>query len=212
MPRPTQTKLYHFTHVDNLATVLTQGLWCDAEMQGSSLLAKEVGDRAVKDRRRSLPVGAGAGGVTADYVPFYFAPRSPMMYVISKGGVPEYTGGLDPLIYLITIPELLQAHDCQCVISDGNCASTITRFGEDPAFLDTTIDWDLMRERYWHNTPEDGDRMRRRAAEFLVHRHVPASAIHSLATRNTRMLERVQRLLVEHSVELPATVEADWYY
>ena len=181
-------------------------------MQGNGLLAEEVGDRGIKDRRRSLPVRAGPRGVAADYVPFYFAPRSPMMYVISQGSVPEYTGGLDPLNYLVTVPELLQTHNCRCVISDGNSASTITRFDEDLALLDTMVDWDLMCETYWRNTPADGDRMRRRAAEFLVHRHVPARALQSLATRNEQMLERVRQLLVEHSVELPSTIEADWYY
>jgi len=41
-------------------------------------------------------------GCVADYVPFYFAPRSPMLYKLHKGGVPNYTGGQDPLVYLVS--------------------------------------------------------------------------------------------------------------
>ena len=36
----------------------------------------EVGHRGVKERRRTRAVDVGSGGVTADYVPFYYAPRS----------------------------------------------------------------------------------------------------------------------------------------
>lgn len=71
------TAVYHFTHIDHLAGIIADGLVCDTEVAGA--LTQEVGNHGIKASRRRIPVKAGPGGVVADYVPFYFAPRCPMM-------------------------------------------------------------------------------------------------------------------------------------
>ena len=88
MPRPVPTRLYHFTHVSHLATIVRDGLLCDAQAHVGDRLRIEVGNREIKTQRRQRPVLCGPGGVVADYVPFYFAPRSPMLYAIKGGNVP----------------------------------------------------------------------------------------------------------------------------
>jgi hypothetical protein len=55
----------------------------------------------------------------ADYVPFYFAPRSPMLYKLHKGGVPNYTNGQDPLVYLVSSAEAVAASGASFVFSGG---------------------------------------------------------------------------------------------
>ena len=48
-------------------------------------------------------VPIGPGGAVSDYVLFYFAPRSPMMYAIHRGNVPTYGElgtGIDYLVRL----------------------------------------------------------------------------------------------------------------
>lgn len=181
-------------------------------MQSNGLLQAEVGDRGVKLRRRERLVDVGPGGVTADYGPFYYAPRSPMMYVISKGRVPEYQDGLDPLVYLLTTPELIAAAGCRAIISDGNCASALTEFSADPADFDRLVDWDLMAATMRKDTIDDGDRMRRRAAEFLVHQHVPWSVISAIATRTKPMLDKALAILGGLDVTIAAKVRPAWYY
>jgi len=142
--RPVPTPLYHFTHISHLETVLAAGLRCDAAMQGTDELVNEVGNLDVKQRRRGRQVPVSPFGVTADYVPFYFAPRSPMMYAIHTGNVAQYSGGLDPLVYLVTTPEQAAAAGRAYVITDGNCASALTEFSADLADLDELVDWSIM--------------------------------------------------------------------
>ena len=54
----------------------------------------------------------------ADYVPFYFAPRSPMVFKLAKGGVPTYTDGQDPLIYLMSTVEAVVQAGLRYLFSD----------------------------------------------------------------------------------------------
>ena len=42
---------------------------------------------SIQDRRSIKSVPCGVGGSLHDYVPFYFAPRSPMLYTIHRGNL-----------------------------------------------------------------------------------------------------------------------------
>jgi hypothetical protein len=65
-----------------------------------SALLVEAADLDIKAARKNARVPLSPFGCVADYVPFYFTPRSPMPYKLAKKGVPTYTDGQDPLIYL----------------------------------------------------------------------------------------------------------------
>jgi len=92
----------HFTHMKNLRGIIEDGLESDTRLAKAGRNVVECADREIKSSRRRMPVQVDPGGVVADYVPFYFAPRSPMMYRIWKGGVDGYADGIDPLVYLVT--------------------------------------------------------------------------------------------------------------
>jgi hypothetical protein len=163
--------IMHFTHIKNLPGILAAGcVQADSLVDRASALQVEAGDLGVKANRKQHPVTIAPFGYVADYVPFYFAPRSPMLYVISRGSVPTYTEGQEPLIYLVSTAEAVAVTGAACLFSDGNCASTVTQVYSDLTLLDTAVDWPIMATRIWKNTAEDPDRMRRRMAEFLVHK------------------------------------------
>ena len=91
---------YHFTHVSNLARILRDGeLRSDSVVSHSGRLSVEVGDPEVKAKRRLFVVPVPPGGVLADYVPFYFAPRSPTMFRAASGRVPGFDGMLSATLY-----------------------------------------------------------------------------------------------------------------
>jgi hypothetical protein len=55
-------------------------------------------------RRKRLPVSCHPGTCVGDYVPFYFCPRSVMLYVISRRNHSSltYRGGQAPIVHLET--------------------------------------------------------------------------------------------------------------
>ncbi len=69
-----------------------------------------------------------------------------------------------------------------------------------------------MKETYWHDTDKDGDRKRRRQAEFLVHQFCAWELITEVGVINRQIADRV-RAILEPAVHQPAvTVRRGWYY
>lgn len=172
----------------------------------------DVADETIKSFRQRKVVPCGPGGHICDYVPFYFAPRSPMLYRISQGGVASYAGGQSALVYLVTTVEKLVTEGLRCVFTNGNAAAVITDFFHELERLDHEVDWPLMSARYWNNTDEDGDRRRRRQAEFLVHREVPIGMIDYIAVIDSTTRASLQSLLPDAARHIEVTVRPDWYY
>lgn len=166
----------------------------------------------MKEQRRQRPVPIEPGRVIADYVPSYFAPRSPTMFAIHKGNVPEYRGGIDPLIYLVTTIERLMELGIDCVFTDGNAATGFTRFSGALADLDDLIDWPLMHERMWRDTPEDGDRRRRRMAECLASGPVPWAAFVEVAARSDERPREATDALATIGVIADVSIQREWYF
>lgn len=214
--RPNPTLILHFTHVDNLPRILKAGrLFSDASV--GPQLATNVGAVEIKARRRHRPVPCSPGGIVADYVPFYFAPCSPMMFRIAcdhrYGKQGCYQGGDDPLVYLVSTVEKVHVAGLSWVASDGNCAAGLTTFSTELDELAGLVDWPLMRAKVWKDIPEDMDRKRRRAAEFLVHREFPLRLLAGYAVRTAERQEQVRQVFRDAGMIEPyVRVRPDWYY
>ncbi len=203
----------HFTHVTNLTGILAAGcLQADSSVRRGSQLLIEAADLGIKARRRTIPVPFAPYGCVADYVPFYFAPRSPMLYKLWRGGVPGYVDGQDPLIYLVSTVEAVANSGLRYVFSDGNCAAAVTQLACDLTLLDSMVDWELMRSQMWNNTAEDPDRMRRRMAEFLVHGRLPVGCMTRIVVRTEGPKRQVEAMLMACGVRLPVLALPDWYF
>ncbi len=187
MTTPQRGLLFHFTHVDNLASVASTGLRSDNDVATSRTSFVEVAHRHIKDRRQEQAVPLAPGGVVADYVPFYFAARSPMLYAIHKGGVSTYANGQSEIVYLVTSVDTIVQAPLPFVFTDRNASLTFAHFGNDVTDIDRFVDWELMDSRWFSDTPQKPDRKERRMAEFLVHGTVPWAAFVGIAAQSPAM-------------------------
>lgn len=216
VPAAADCWIYHFTHVDNLSAVLAAAcLSCDAVAR-QGMTRTEVGATDIKESRRRRAIPIAPGGHVGDYVPFYFAPRSPMMYRIAcdhRDSVPDrYRGGDMPLAYLVTTVGAVVSAGLTWVATDGNAATATTEFTSDLKVMAELIDWPLMKAERWNNTAEDPDRQRRRQAEFLVHHELPLTLIHWVGVQSDRYRSQVGKLLVDHALGQRIIVRPGWYY
>lgn len=201
----------HFTHVDNLATIVRDGVLADTRLGGNGAALVDVGMPSIKASRRVRRVPTGVGGVVADYVPFYFAPRSPMMSSISHGRVPQYQDGCDALVYLVTSVENLVEAGMDVVTSDRNAALAVAAFEVPSDDWGGAIDWDLMQARWWNNTADEPDRRERRMAECLVHGSLPWSVVDGVVTKTDRVAQAARDVIAAAGSATPVSVRPDWY-
>lgn len=165
---------------------------------------------SVQGKRARTNVPCGPGGCLHDYVPFYFAPRSPMLYAIHKGLV-ECPDGQNGLACIVSTTELILAASLGYAFTDGHGIMALTNFYDDLSHLDR-IDWAVMRSRYWNDTADHPDRKRRRQAEFLVHKFVPWKCVLGIGVNKTAAVATVRNLLGEFGESADIRVKPDFFF
>ena len=101
---PSKPKIYHIVHFDRLASILVDNyLWCDREIISRDCAGTSIGMSKIKLRRlNELRLTSYPDLFVGDCVPFYFCPRSVMLYIISRGNHFElsYQNGQESIIHL----------------------------------------------------------------------------------------------------------------
>ena len=203
--------IYHITHLDNLAGIIAAGgLWSDRRVQEQGVVTV-IGFDHIKRRRLEIEVDCHPGTNVGDYVPFYFCPRSVMLYVIDRRHTElSYHGGQRKIVHLVsTIEGAVQAAgDRPWAYSDGNAGAFYTKFYADLARISEIINWSAVRAHDWR----DPAVKEKKQAEFLVHDHFPWTALHEIGVLERSIAEQVEQLL-ESAVHTPSVrVHSDWYY
>lgn len=212
MTTPRRGLLFHITHIDNLRSIIEHGLLCDGSSDPAMLPHKEIGKSSIKEGRDSRNVPVSPFGVVSDYVPFYFAARSPMLYTIHEGNIEEFQGSQDDIVHLVTSVESVAASEHAFVVTDRNAYYPYADFTNDLSRIDEFIDWELMESKWWGKTIDEPDRVERRMAEFLVYRFLPVTALIGIGTRTQAVAERVEVLLTSLDVNIKVGVRPGWYY
>jgi hypothetical protein len=214
-PIPPEPKIYHITHMNNLPRILEAGvLWSDAKRLELGLACDIVGMSGIKQRRiQELPVPCHPGTKVGHYVPFYFCPRSIMLYILYMGNHPDltYRGGQRPIVHLqIDVAQAVTWADIAGVrwaFSDCNAGTRYAVFYNDLADMDH-INWYAVHAHDFRNAQiKEG-----KQAEFLIHESVPFSLIEKIGVHNEVILQQINAMLGEAGQDLAVSVERSWYF
>jgi len=212
-PRPS---IFHITHVANLASIVAAGgLRSDAAMIQAGGPAAPIGMSTIKQRRLSLDVTCHTGDKVGEYVPFYFCPRSLMLFVIYRQNHPDlvYREGQGPIVHLeADLHEVVKwAAACRrrwaFTLSNAGAYYTATNFRADVANLDE-IDWNAVAATDFR----DPVVKEAKQAEFLVHDEFPWGLV-----RRIGVLSQGTKTLVEAAISSgghrpPVEIVPGWYY
>ena len=165
----------------------------------------------IKERRLKLPLDSHFNLFVGDCVPFYFCPRSVMLYVIYMANHVElsYRGGQGAIVHLEanlrqTIVRLSQKKR-RWAFTTSNAGSRFFEDYSDLALLDK-IDWKAVQAAKWT------DCMERKQAEFLVEHSFPWEQISRIGVLSQRVYKQAVAALADAAHKPVIEVKPEWYY
>jgi hypothetical protein len=212
---PSSPKIYHITHIDNLPSIATSmGLVSDAQRIASDLSCSVVGMSIIKQRRlEEIAVACHPSTTVGQYVPFYFCPRSIMLYILRMGNHPDvsYRGGQSSIVHLqadfYQVITWAKANAVPWAFSSGNAGSYLTSFYKNPAQLGE-IDWNAIRSTDFRDAKiKEG-----KQAEFLMFNVFPWTLIEKVGTIDPTIATKAKMALVNASHQPTIAVEPTWYF
>lgn len=212
---PLRPKIYHITHIDNLAAIARSGkLVSDAERITRNIECSLVGMSTIKRRRlEEIEVSAHPGTKVGQYVPFYFCPRSIMLYILHMGNHPDltYRGGQQPIVHLeadldaaITWAE---AQALPWTFTDRNAGIYFAEFYRRREDL-IHIDWNAVAARDFR----DAQVKEGKQAEFLTFGTFPWTLIQKIGTINDIVAAQVKQAIAGCLHQPIIEVERGWYF
>lgn len=224
MPAPRPTRLFHITAIANLPSICGAGaLLAKHAGAAAGITYQNIAYQGAQTARARRQVPDPPGGSVHDYVPFYFAPRSPMLFTINAGNVAECPWRQADIVHFETTVERVLSAGQPFVFYDRNATLAFSEACTDLARLDDLVAWDLLTEapqldgfcKFWNNRREPArytDRMERRQAEFLVRDRVPLARLTRLGVIDAARQAQVRSILARAATPVKVDVMTEWYY
>lgn len=217
MPPPTRPKIYHILHVDRLSSVIADGcLLSDSQVAERDRKGTVIGMNQIKQRRLVLPLTSRPGLHVGDCVPFYFCPRSVMLFMIYRRNAElAYQGGQEHIVHL--------EFDLHKVVAWANAeprqwAFTLSNAGayafEDRCDLAqlSEVDWAAVSARQWAGPGVPSSVKQGKQAEFLVERSVPWTLVERIGISQATISNDIGHAMANATHRPVVERLPDWYY
>ena len=211
---PKQPHIFHITHVDNLASIIAgEALVSDAQRTDKGVQVTDIGNSKIKNRRLGLDVKCHPGTKVGEYVPFYFCPRSIMLYLIHKGNHPDvcYRRGQDDIIHLEAdlnkVVEWATSNNRKWAFSNGNAGTRYTQFFNALNNL-SELNWDAISS----NNFQESAVKEAKQAEFLFYSNFPWRLFDQIGVINKNVFDKVEKLLIGAQYKPKVVLKPEWYY
>jgi hypothetical protein len=146
------------------------------------------------------------------YVPFYFCPRSVMLFLIATRN-PElsYRGGQGPIAHLeadlYNVIAWLQGRDRRWAFSLSNAGARLVEFRNQIADL-PEIHWQAVDAKDWRDvTIKQG-----KQAEFLVRDSFPWQLVDVIGVHSQAVAQRVSQAIAQSEHQPQIEIRQEWYY
>lgn len=223
MPPPAAPKIYHIVHVDRLPSIIAEGgLLCDAEIvrrtAAAPAMGTTIGMTSIKERRlNELELSSHPGLRVGGCVPFYFCPRSIMLYLIHCANHAElaYRGGQGPIVHLEAD---LRDSVAWAERNRSRWAFTLSNAGayyfEDRADLGQldAINWDAVQTNRWAGNGISRSVKEGKQAEFLIETSFPWQLVTRIGVRSQQVYGQVRAALQAAENKPHVEIKPDWYY
>jgi len=213
MPVPPRPSIFHITHVDNVPSIVSNGgLISDAALIARKSVAT-IGMSSIKQRRLTLPVTCHPGDFVGDCVPFYFCPRSIMLFIIHCANHPDlsYRGGQEPIVHLE-----LDLHNVVAWATTNQRRWSFTLSNAGASYAEFRSRLDQLDDINWNAVASTDFRSQvvkeGKQAEFLVNTFVPWDLVTRIGVHSQRVAAQVAGVISQATHRPRVDVVQQWYY
>jgi ssDNA thymidine ADP-ribosyltransferase, DarT len=207
------------THVDNIPHILQHGI-THRNSQKANPNYVSIGDSILIGNRNTKEVlvtnglegyGFSETIIIGNFIPFYFGLRTPMLYVIQKGGnfVPKITPP-EEIIYCVSSVQKIIDEGMLFFFTDGHATNNLTTFfnKEKVNEINNLVDLKAANLKYW-KTDSDLDLKRRKESELLVKQDVPNTCIIGYICYNETIKSKLLKMGLQ---EKEVVVRHNYYF
>lgn len=213
MTTPAKPKIYHIVHVDRLPSIIeNDGLLCDAQMVGRQGTGTVIGMDTIKERRlKELTLSSHPDLYVGRCVPFYFCPRSVMLYLLYRGNHPDvtYRGGQGPIVHLeadlYRTVKWAEINNMRWAFTLSNAGSS---YFEDRNDLNSLgeIKWQAVQARKWERNKDE------KQAEFLLETRFPWQLVDRIGVYSQGIATQALGDLAHSDYKPRVEIKKRWYY
>ena len=188
MQEPNIRALYYITHIDNLSSILSQGILSHARVRTEGVQDTTIYNVDIINRRRNKYTPANKS--LWHYANLYFQPRNAMMYRM------VHQKHSDNLAVVGVNKKVL--YEQGVVITDGNAANSQTQFHPISDGLEVLRkQWTVIQEEWWNNT---GGSKRKMMSECLVPNDVRPGHIQEIYVAKNEKREVVREIIGNRNI------------
>lgn len=212
MSVPNRPKIYHIVHVDKLVSIIQDKyIWSDAEMARRSPSGTVIGMSSIKQRRMGLELASRPGLRVGDCTPFYFCPRSVMLFLIHKDNHPDmtYHGGQEPVVHLeADLYDSIAWADANSLRWAFTLSNAGSYYFEDRCSVSELrdVNWEAVQSTNWSAHKEA------KQAEFLMERCFPWHAVERIGVCSLQAQMAVSKILASTGHNTSVCHMPNWYY
>lgn len=187
---------YRMTHIDNIEDILNVGLVRSSSPKANPSYVS-IGDKTAIETRKHRVLADGSN--IGEYIPFYFGPRTPMLYVIQNGYNNVQRRSAEEIVYcVIAIRDILET-DIPCIFTDGHALNKISKIYPKKFLseIDKYVNFKDVYIRDWNDAP---DAKRLKEAELLIKADLDAHFIRYFLVYNEEAKQKLLSLRILDSM------------
>jgi len=197
-----EQRIYHVTHVTNLAGILER-----RSIIAGAQPTLDLSPAELRNERREIPVPGSADATIADFVPFFLSPDAALWQSLRAGldhprlSVSARSADSLEFVFLVSTVRHVVASERAFLIADRNVEGATTQFA--------TTREDAERMLYRLRFDADGSQLL--DAEFLVEEALPLESVTLIGVANDRVRQTVRDLLAGSDFTPKISVYPPWF-
>ena len=191
---------FRLIHIDNIPHILKNGI-VKADSPNANPNYVPIGDQLVIEKRKNRRLSLSSWQNIGDFIPFYFGPRSPMLYVIQHGynGVRRIEA--EDIVYCVIRLDDIIKDKIDCYFTDGHVLNSLTQVfpAESLNRIESYVKYSDVYAHRWDDE-EDLDLKRRKEAELLLKNDLPVQYVKGFVVYNEEARQRLCSMGVDEKM------------